>query len=200
MTDAAWATLAIGCLVAGAGLGWLILWYRIRDRLRSLEAEARTDPLTELWNLRAIREQLQIHVAIACRYKAPLCVILVDIDHFKVVNDRLGHAAGDQVLSSLSRLLTTCCRDADIVGRRGGDEFVFILPQTDRAGGRVLAERIRERASQQVGINNLQIRVSLGVAQLREQEGPAEVLARADQALYRAKQSGRDRTCLDDES
>ena len=169
-----------------------------------LHQEARrlslTDPLTELWNFRYFQLQAIREVESATRYNRPLGLLIVDLDHFKRVNDRHGHPVGDQVLAEVARRIRTSTRLPDIVARYGGEEFVLLLPGTDDAGAVVTAERIRRRLSRLPivagGQDALRISVtcSVGVAAYPVHGATVdELLRRADAALYTAKSEGRDR-------
>ncbi len=169
-----------------------------------LHQEARrlslTDPLTELWNFRYFQLQALREVEAATRYHRPLGLLIVDLDHFKRVNDRHGHPVGDQVLAEVARRIRTSTRLPDIVARYGGEEFVLLLPGTDAAGAVVTAERIRRRVARLPivagGQDALRISVtcSVGVAAYPVHGASVEeLLRRADVALYTAKSQGRDR-------
>lgn len=169
-----------------------------------LHQEARrlslTDPLTELWNFRYFQLQAIREVESATRYNRPLGLLIVDLDHFKRVNDRHGHPVGDQVLAEVARRIRTSTRLPDIVARYGGEEFVLLLPGTDDSGAVVTAERIRRRLSRLPivagGQDALRISVtcSVGVAAYPVHGSSVdELLRRADAALYTAKSQGRDR-------
>ncbi|HSK96943.1 MAG TPA: diguanylate cyclase [Euzebyales bacterium] len=169
-----------------------------------LHQEARrlslTDPLTELWNFRYFQLQAIREVEAAIRYRRPLGLLIVDLDHFKRINDRHGHPVGDQVLAEVARRIRTSTRLPDIVARYGGEEFVLLLPGTDDSGAVVTAERIRRRVSRLPivagGQDALRISVtcSVGVAAYPVHgQSVDELLRRADAALYTAKSEGRDR-------
>jgi len=163
---------------------------------RRLEELATTDPLTRLLNRRAMAERLAIETDRSRRFRTEVSVLMIDIDHFKAVNDSAGHPAGDEVLRQLAGLLSEAVRSIDIVARFGGEEFVVILPQTGRDGGMVFAERLRDRISEHefdVPGRNLRLTVSIGLATFPAADTTTadDLLARADQALYRAKTEGR---------
>ncbi len=171
-------------------------------RLHSKSVEmATTDGLTGLANRRAFQVRLEEEVDRSERYQHPFTLIILDIDHFKKVNDTHGHPAGDVVLRELARLLKAAVRDVDFVARYGGEEFVILLPETGGTHVREIAERIRSRtAKTPVKLpdgKEISFTISLGVACYPScgRTGP-ELVDRADQALYVAKQSGRDRVCL----
>ncbi|MFG1989404.1 diguanylate cyclase [Actinoplanes sp. NPDC048988] len=160
-----------------------------------------TDPLTGLWNYRYLRESLRREVERASRFGRMFTVLVLDLDHFKDVNDTYGHAAGDAVLSEFARRIRIGLREVDVAFRQGGEEFVVLLPETDAYGGAIVAERlgaaVRDRP---VPIDPLRpddmlipVTVSIGVAVFPEHGAAApQVLAAADAALYAAKRAGRD--------
>jgi two-component system cell cycle response regulator len=163
---------------------------------RRLEELATTDPLTRLLNRRAMGERLANEMDRCRRFRTEVSILMIDIDHFKGVNDTAGHPAGDEVLRQLSGMLLEAVRSIDIVARFGGEEFVVILPQTAFEGGMVFAERLCERIAAEnfeVPGRNMRLTVSIGLATF-----PAaaittadDLLSRADLALYRAKSEGR---------
>ncbi|HEU4658499.1 MAG TPA: diguanylate cyclase [Capillimicrobium sp.] len=159
------------------------------------EARAATDALTGLPNRRAVNDTLKRMVAQANRGVAPLTAIAVDLDRFKQINDRYGHDKGDEVLAAAAAALQGGIRASDFAGRMGGEEFIVLAPDTDLAGGRVLAEHLREAVGKIVvdGVDR-EITASFGVAALPDVATTPELLLRAsDRALYRAKELGRDR-------
>jgi two-component system cell cycle response regulator len=161
-----------------------------------------TDPLTGLWNYRYLRESLRREVERASRFGRMLAVLVLDLDHFKDVNDTYGHAAGDAVLSEFARRLRLGLREVDFAFRQGGEEFVVLLPETDAYGGVIVAERlgaaVRDRPmsldAQHPDLGEqIPITVSIGIAVYPEHGATAEeVLRAADAALYAAKRAGRD--------
>ena len=167
---------------------------RLAVDLDVLLSEARTDALTGLWNRRALDENMLVHLAIAQRYGSPFSVVLLDIDHFKEINDRFGHRAGDEVLRQFGPLLQAGTRSADLVTRYGGEEFALLLPQTDAQGALVIAERIRQMLEEQpfeINGQAYRLQVSAGVAEVRVGDDAGTLLGRADEALYRSKAAGR---------
>jgi diguanylate cyclase len=150
--------------------------------------EVRTDPLTGVSNRRALDETLESMFAMLHRYEQPFGMLLLDIDHFKQINDEQGHLYGDRMLKAVARMMDENVRDTDIVSRYGGEEFVIVMPQATLEGAASFANRLRERIQQQ-----LPLTVSVGVAQAGEGDNPQTLLARADAALYGAKAAGRNR-------
>jgi len=166
-----------------------------REALRDL---AMHDPLTQLLNRRATLDFLLTELNRATRDLKPLTVMMVDIDHFKLINDRFGHPAGDGVLCEVSRRLRASLRAYDIVGRFGGEEFLVVAPGCDVSPGLMRAERLREVVcAQPVILKDLSINVtvSVGVASSPEPKPQdlESLLSAADKALYRAKEGGRNR-------
>lgn len=159
----------------------------IEARLRRL---AETDDLTGLLNRRAFLERAHAIVALARRYGHPLAVAVIDIDLFKAINDRWGHAVGDDALREVAEALRREARASDLIGRLGGDEFVVLMPMTALAGGRQFAERLRRRIKLEA---SRPLTVSIGVASTRGRDADLEALpTAADRMLYAAKQAGRD--------
>lgn len=146
------------------------------------------DPLTGLANRRCLETNLNEAIALADRYQHPLTVAMLDIDYFKKYNDTYGHTAGDKVLVGVAQKLNCFCRAVDLAARYGGEEFLLILAESDLAGARILAERLKNAISSDLGIT-----VSIGLAQHRAGRGLDAMVKAADNALYRAKQNGRNR-------
>ncbi|MDR3436063.1 diguanylate cyclase [Telmatospirillum sp.] len=169
-----------------------------------LEKMALTDSLTGLSNRRNFWNHGQILIARLSRHPSVLSVLSLDLDHFKSINDRFGHAAGDEALRYFSRVLHTSLRLSDTAARLGGEEFSVLLPDTTIANAQILAERIRRNVSQtpvRVGDVTFFISVSIGVTGTVDTEISLErLLARADRALYQAKESGRNRCVAIEES
>ena len=163
-------------------------------RLKEL---ASVDPLTGVANLRYFMERAQYDLARIWRYGGALSLMLLDVDHFKRVNDSFGHAAGDQVLRGMAAVCRETLRDSDLVGRIGGEEFAIVLPETPVDGAVGVAERIRHLVEDaHFGYDDklIDVTVSIGVAGCgREGETVEELMKRADVALYDAKRSGRNR-------
>lgn len=158
--------------------------------------DATHDPLTGLHNRRAAESRLESDHAHALRSGEPLSVLMLDLDHFKRINDRWGHAAGDRVLVAVADVLREQLRGADLGARFGGEEFLAILPATTSAEAVAAAERIRARVAKlalDADDGPMRITASIGVATLAFGESTTQLLARADTAMYRAKDAGRDR-------
>lgn len=170
---------------------------RQQEQLRTI---AQTDALTGLPNYRAFRTRLDEEVKRARRYHTSLAAVMVDLDNLKPINDTLGHAAGNRAIVSLAEAVTAQLRETDFAARYGGDEFVVLLPHTTAGEAKALAERLR-RAIRRVEVDGtgLPLRASLGVAALAPGGGEASadaLIRAADSALYRAKNTGRDRVCV----
>lgn len=161
-----------------------------------LEKAATSDFLTGLLNRPAMLRLLEQESGRVHRTTEPYAVALADLDHFKPINDRYGHAVGDQALTRIADLLRSSLRRQDAICRWGGDELLIFLPETSLAGAAEAAEKIRHRLTEVpllVGGEQLHLSVSIGVAEAARDEAVTEVVRRADEALYRAKQAGRNR-------
>ena len=164
---------------------------KIREQNSALERLATRDPLTNCYNRRSFFDQFDAHWNTAQRYNQPLSAIMVDVDHFKSVNDNHGHSVGDQVLQKVAETLQATARECDVVARYGGEEFTVLLPNTDILHGAVCAERFR-KALAAMKFPSLSITASLGVSSISlHPTTPQELLDQADRCLYVAKRSGR---------
>jgi diguanylate cyclase (GGDEF)-like protein len=186
--------------VGVAAMGGLLVSYvrgRVHELVVRLSDAARTDPLTGLLNRRALQELFELELDRARRSGRPLSLIVGDLDGFKGLNDRLGHQAGDQALRTLAAELGRWKRRIDMAARVGGEEFALLLPETDERGAFLVAERLR-RATQRIFADApLKLTISFGVASYPDHGDDAEMLLRAaDQALYAAKDMGRDRSVI----
>lgn len=166
---------------------------QLNESLHQVEQLAVTDTLTETYNRRKFDEIVGQEHHRAERGKMPFSLIMIDIDHFKKVNDKFGHSAGDQVLQCLCRLIRGLIRQGDLLIRWGGEEFLLLLPATEIDEAEPFAERVRLEVERENFPTAGQITISLGVAQLQEGESIDALLKRVDNALYRAKQEGRNR-------
>lgn len=177
------------------------LLYPLRNTLlyqRAVES-ATIDPLTGVRNRAAMDSAMKREIGLALRHKTPLSVILMDIDHFKSINDRHGHLYGDQALKAVAQCAEQSVRESDMIFRYGGEEFLMLLTGTDLSGAELLAERIRqniESMSPQTD-KGIQMTVSLGVTTLIQGDDINSLFQRMDSALYRAKDAGRNRTAID---
>ena len=172
-----------------------------RARLfQEVQSLALTDPLTGLQNRRSLFELGRVEFARAQRMKRPFCCMMLDLDHFKQVNDEYGHLVGDQVLQEFAKRCKNSVREVDLVGRYGGEELIIILPETDRKTSMQVAERLRACiAARPITIfdKEILVTVSIGVATQDENTTDLEtLLARADQAMYIAKHKGRNRVAM----
>lgn len=161
-----------------------------------LEKMASIDKLTDIYNRRMIDQFLQVEIEIASRHNEELSLMIIDIDHFKHVNDNYGHLVGDIVLSQLSKIISDNLRNSDIFGRYGGEEFLIICPKTNKDGAFILAEKLRiivdEFTFDEVGHKT----VSIGIAEFQTDDTIETLFKKADEALYEAKNSGRNRVCV----
>jgi diguanylate cyclase (GGDEF)-like protein len=175
---------------------------RLQETMDSLERLATRDSLTGLWNRRSVLELLRRELARARREQRALAVVMLDIDHFKSVNDLIGHLAGDEVLAEVTRRVATTLRSADVLGRLGGEEFLVILSPADRQTAMEVMERARLAcAAAPIPVNGrpLEVTISLGATIVEPERtvDPPAVLRAADRALYRAKHQGRNRSELE---
>ena len=168
----------------------------VKDLSDKFEKQAQQDTLTRLPNRRGIQQFIEFESARARRQKKPLTLILCDIDRFKRVNDQYGHDGGDVVLKHVSDLFKASIREQDGVARWGGEEFLFVLPDTEESNAVVLAEKVRETlATSPVELQQekVVITASFGVAQIDFEQGLDKALTLADKALYKAKEKGRNK-------
>lgn len=154
------------------------------------------DPLTGVGTRMPFERRLEEECARAARHDCPFCLAMVDVDHFKSINDNLGHAGGDRALALLGACLARNKRTTDVLARYGGDEFVLMLPETELEGGFLVLERIRKQIGGMIVAEGLSLTISCGIVDSRSCPGANanELLRRADMALYRAKDAGRDQT------
>jgi len=188
-----------GMLPVVSTVGFLLM---CTDRgQQELTAAARLDYLTGICNRRAIEDLGARSMAAARRHGMPLSMMIIDVDHFKRINDEFGHAAGDQALVETVRRIRHSLRAEDLVGRLGGEEFVAVMPNTDGQSALAAAERTRAafaREKMAVGAGELLVTVSVGVAVLAPEDAQfSNLLRRSDRAMYAAKAAGRDRVMLD---
>jgi len=174
-----------------------------RERVRMMEKLQKlavTDGLTKLYNSRSFYSQLETEIDRFNRYRHPLALLLLDLDHFKDYNDSYGHLEGDKVLVRFSQIIKSCLRTNDSAYRYGGEEFTVILPETAGAEARTVAQRIRsaleaERFLPENG-KEVQITISIGVTQYHSKEDLSTFIQRADKAMYLSKQNGRNKVSV----
>lgn len=175
---------------------------------RTLSEVSTRDALTGLYNRWFVIEKIESEMNRSLRHGSPMSVLMLDVDHFKRVNDTWGHGAGDQVLQGIGKLLRDSCRVYDVPGRYGGEEFCVVLPETKPGNTTVVAERIRSRLEATAlpcGATSIAVTASIGIAGLDVSEGsellsPSALIDRADRALYSAKNRGRNRVEMWDHS
>jgi diguanylate cyclase (GGDEF)-like protein/hemerythrin-like metal-binding protein len=170
---------------------------QLRTAVETLEQIAGTDRLTDAWNRRRFDETVDSEIHRTVRYGYPLSVLVLDIDHFKRINDEFGHQVGDQVLVTVAKRAREVMRKSDSLTRWGGEEFIVLMPSSGLAEAHFLAERVRERISANPIDGVGQVTVSIGVAEYMPGEGPSQWVERADRAMYEAKRAGRNRVELD---
>ena len=168
----------------------------LNARSESLETLARSDPSTGLLNRAGLKLGLEQLLRRHGLKLFPVAVIFVDIDHFKHINDSLGHATGDEVIAQVARHLHDHVTHDDLVARWGGEEFLLLCPGTDGEGARRIAERLRQGVERQHGPNDVAVTCSFGITTLAAGEDWLKAIERADQAMYEAKQAGRNRVVL----
>jgi eukaryotic-like serine/threonine-protein kinase len=183
----------LAAVLAGQGM----IAYENARLFKEVERLALTDGLTGLLNRRHFFQLADRELAVARRRRSTLTALMLDVDHFKQVNDRYGHPVGDQVIVAVARRLAAATRKTDLLGRYGGEEFVILLPDTAADGARILAERVRAGLADHpvdTDAGPLRVTASIGLADgVPDDTEPGTLLARADEALYRAKQAGRNR-------
>ena len=173
----------------------------LEGKVQKLSQELKTDFLTNIANKKAVEEELNKQESSFKRYNTNYSVVFFDIDHFKHVNDTYGHDAGDVILKSLGLLFKRYARDVDLIGRFGGEEFVAVLPHTDKKGAFKFADKLRQIVAKTKFMykkTRIPITISGGVADRREVNSKEEALKKADDRLYLAKTNGRNRICAED--
>lgn len=171
----------------------------MEQQYEMLETESACDPLTGLYNRRHLKDELQKELARSSRSEIVFCIMLIDIDHFKRINDNYGHMSGDEVLKELSALLRNSVRISDKVFRYGGEEFILLLPETLKSEAMILGNRIRDKVENYSfsGIRK-KITISGGIAQSSVDSSADLLIQKADKRLYSAKRSGRNRVLCED--
>ncbi|MDO8827574.1 GGDEF domain-containing protein [Methylophaga sp.] len=177
---------------------------RVLERTKELERLAHTDALTGVMNRRGLIDHLTAEIDRAVRYQHNLSLLMVDLDHFKLINDEYGHLTGDAVLIESATILSYAIRNTDVLGRYGGEEFLLLLPETNIEDARLLAERIRadfeqHRFCQDDGVE-ISLTCSIGVADLQPDQTQVSLLQSVDRMLYSAKNAGRNRVVVNQNS
>jgi diguanylate cyclase (GGDEF)-like protein len=167
---------------------------RLKAREQQIRELSLTDPLTGLGNRRRLDESIETAISHATRHQRPLSVMMIDIDHFKEINDNFGHDSGDRALRAFADALKQHSRKSDLVARFGGDEFIILMPESDLHQAKATAERVGEKVAQmKVPPIDRPITASFGVAQMVDGDSAESLLARSDAAMYLAKAKGRNR-------
>lgn len=182
-------------LINGFSLSFALSEERARDLLRSLSLK---DDLTGIGNRRALIEKMGETISFHNRYGIKACLVCIDIDRFKSINDTLGHASGDIAIKNLANCITGMLRESDSVFRIGGDEFVIIADGTDRQAAYQLTEKIRQTVEESEILPDRTITISLGVTVLKDDDTTDRWLDRADSELYKAKNGGRNQVQMED--
>lgn len=173
--------------------------YDLKSKLMIANTQALRDTLTGLSNRNAYNERLKVELSRFARYKSPLSVVILDIDHFKSINDNYGHKAGDKVLALIAKQLSDNCRATDFISRFGGEEFIMLLPNTDKKAAIILANKLRS-IIEKTGFNargaSISITISCGITEYIQSDTEESAFERADDALYQAKEQGRNRCCM----
>jgi diguanylate cyclase (GGDEF)-like protein len=172
---------------------------KANEELRKM---ALKDGLTGLYNHRYFQDLMDHELSRARRYKKPFSLIMLDLDHFKKINDHYGHPVGDVVLKGVSEAIQNSIRDCDFAARYGGDEFAVVLPETELKGAAMAAERMRKAVEDlEIATNGIDIDVSISIGvtcyhTLADKKDKSEIISEADKALYKSKKKGRNKTCL----
>ena len=194
ITSSYWLTTSLSVMVFSLLIALTLLTAVALDTIKELEAESETDPLSKLLNRRGFEQRAALMLERCARLNEPATLVLADLDHFKAVNDRFGHAVGDRVIANFAARLQAVAGPRAAVGRVGGEEFAVLLPSADLVAGRVFAETVRTAFSSEVpeGVpTGTMLTASFGVAGRFGDEELAPLTERADEALYKAKQNGR---------
>ncbi|GAB5413254.1 MAG: GGDEF domain-containing protein [Congregibacter sp.] len=183
-------------------LGSIARCLLVAQDMAALKSRATQDPLTGLGNRRSMEHWLTTELSRSRRHSSPLSVMMIDVDHFKEINDSLGHLGGDRVLKTIARVLERGTRGSDLVFRYGGDEFAVLLPHTDLEGAENTAAQIRQQlnalSNQDLGLDDSitsRPDISIGIASCHGDDDEKRLLERADRHLYHAKALGRGRAC-----
>jgi len=162
----------------------------------SLQRMAYYDYMTNIYNRRYFFEVSETTIALCKREKKSICIVIIDIDNFKSINDTYGHDIGDEVIKTLAKETTNCIRESDIFARFGGEEFIILLPNTNENNGVIISEKIRSTV-ENIVFNDIKFTVSLGVSQMNlEEDSLTDAIKRADNGLYKAKNSGKNKVVI----
>lgn len=190
-----WTTALLSHALLSLLIALSLLTAAALDVMKALQADSHTDPLSRLLNRRGFEERGQLMLQRCLAARLPVALVLADLDHFKAINDRFGHEAGDRVIANFGRMLQTAAGSRGVASRLGGEEFAVLLPLADLGSARLFAEAVRTHysASPVDGLPaNVKHTASFGVAMHLEGETLGQVMRRADESLYMAKKSGRD--------
>jgi diguanylate cyclase (GGDEF)-like protein len=171
------------------------------QKFKETKTQAVTDALTGIYNRRGLFEVGEYEFARARRLNRPFSAIMIDIDHFKRVNDNYGHGVGDQALVTVAERCRSGSRTVDLVGRYGGEEFLILMPESSQDAARLVAERLRHSLAERpipTEAGPIRITISAGVSEMRETDTLQTLIERADEALYEAKNNGRNRVACAD--
>jgi diguanylate cyclase (GGDEF)-like protein len=195
--------VAAGCIVLTVLLfRWLPEAVRERNsadlRGEHLKELAATDGMTGLWNRQEFMVLADAEWRRSRRYRRLLSLVMFDIDNFKSINDRYGHAAGDEVIMRIAKVCIAYKRNSDVVGRLGGEEFALLLPETSPSEAEVVAERLRDQISREIislGAIEINVTISMGISEASQSSSCKELIGQSDLAMYEAKNTGRNRVC-----
>jgi diguanylate cyclase (GGDEF)-like protein len=191
--------LTVSCLFAFYEYVRKNSFIRIQEMSQKFEKQAMHDPLSGLLNRRGMREKLQNEYERSQRYKNDLTVMMCDIDNFKTVNDQYGHDKGDEIIKSLGTIFKSGLRKPDSLARWGGEEYLFLLPETNGSQGMQLAEKIRAKVEKEQYTHedkNFSVTVSIGLHQIAATDTINQAIKKADANLYKAKEQGRNRCII----
>jgi len=172
----------------------LLFWSERHNKqyIKNIKRLAIQDELTGLYNYRYFLTRLQEELSRAKRHEAPLLLLLIDVDKFKIFNDSFGHGAGNRALQKIALILKDATRGEDIIARFGGDEFICVCPNTSLENGKKLAERLRRRVEQTIFVSeSSELTVSIGLKEYHQEETLEEFFVKTDEKLYRSKRNGR---------
>ncbi len=194
--ESLWAFFTTATVVSACALIFAI---RNQQQRQEMAVLARRDPLTGVRNRRSMDDALQLAVSTSSRTETPYALVMLDLDHFKAINDKHGHGLGDEILVNLARMVERNTRQSDQLFRFGGEEFVLLMPGVDHAGMKAVVQGLRQKIRSTLRSPDGPVTASFGAALLDDSESWESWLKRADDALYQAKESGRDCVVIADE-